>query len=504
MNWMKDLIIKLLKITPAIDREIRIREAYTFQQNVQKNRVLYQGEPIEIEQFFKATANTEIADTRFWAASPNGKIRKIHSGIVGMVVDRYKDIITSDLDSIDFQEEGAFTPIRDLWEEIAEDNNFFEILGRAIQGVLALGDGAFKISTDKITKYPIIEFYESDNVSFVRRYGRLVEIKFYTDYQKGGKDYRLEEIYGRGYIKHNLYDSRGIVCDLKSLEETSILENVSFPGDFIMGVPFQIFDSSKYKGRGKALFDGKTDVIDALDEVISQWLDAVRLGRIKRYIPEDLIPRDETTGELLPANPFDNDFMAIGSDMSENGRQQIDISQPVISYEAYLNSYISFMDMALQGIISPSTLGIDLKKTDNADSQREKEKITMHVRGKIVDSLNVVIAQVINIALKANDILSNRVPASNYEISVKFGEYASPDFDSTVEIISKARTASIMSIEKAVTELYGDSMTEDEKLQEVERIKMELGIAELEEPDINKNIDLEIDENQETKSGGAS
>ena len=98
--------------------------------------------------------------------------------------------------------------------------------------------------------------------------------------------------------------------------------------------------------------------------------------RIKRYIPDNLIPRDPDTGELMPANPFDNDFIALGDNMGEKANQQVEISQPQISYEAYVNSYINFLDMVLQGIMSPSTLGIDLKKTDNAKSQREKEKVT--------------------------------------------------------------------------------------------------------------------------------
>ena len=150
----------------------------------------------------------------------------------------------------------------------------------------------------------------------------------------------------------------------------------------------KFLNSTKYKKqkRGKALFEGKTDVLDGLDEVISQWIDAIRMGRIKRYIPDNLIPRDQTTGELLPANPFDNDFIAIGDNMSEKANQQVEISQPQISYEAYVSSYSSFLDMVLQGVMSPATLGIDLKKTDNAEAQREKEKVTLHVRNKIVDA----------------------------------------------------------------------------------------------------------------------
>lgn len=252
----------------------------------------------------------------------------------------------------------------------------------------------------------------------------------------------------------------------------------------MLAAPLRIFSSVKYKGRGKALFDSKTDVIDGLDEVISQWVDAIRMGRIKRYIPENLIPRDETTGELLPANPFDNDFIAIGDNMSEGASHQVEVSQPQISYEAYVNSYASFLDMVLQGIMSPSTLGIDLKKTDNAESQREKEKVTLHVRNKIVDALNETLPELAKKIMQCYDAMCNRTPG-DYELTVKFGEYASPDFSTTVDTVGKAKQYGIMSLETSVDQLYGDTWTEEEKEEEVARLKMEQGIAEVEEPGVN-------------------
>lgn len=496
MSWIQNLIRKLLRIIPARDRDIHIREPYTFQQNIQKNRIWYQGEPTEIEQFFKKTAFTDIEGTRFWAATPNGKIRKIHSGIVEMTVDRYADIVLADLDAICLEGDGE---AQEEWDAAAEENCLEDVLADAIQQALALGDGAFKISTDECSSSPIIEFYEMDNVAFEKRYGRLVEIKFYTDYQKDEKAYRLEEAYGKGYIRYKLYDGSGKECEIGILDELKGLRDTAFDGDFIMGVPFMVFRSSKWKGRGKALFEGKTDVLDALDEVISQWLDAVRLGRIKRYIPDDLIPRDPETGELLPANPFDNDFIGIGSSVDEGAENKIDVSQPQISYEAYVNSYLNFLDMVLQGIMSPSTLGIDLKKTDNASSQREKEKITLHVRNKIVDALDKAIPQLVDRVLKTSDLMNGKLPGE-YKASLKFGEYASPDFDSTVQTVAQAKASGIMSIEKAVDELYGDSMTEEEKEQEVARLKEEQGIAMLGEPAANTD-GLDIAEEGEEEDG---
>lgn len=487
MGWFKDMYFKLLKIIRAKERQVVIKEPLSFQGNVLKNKIWYRGDPAELEQFFKQTANYDVFEARFWASVPFRKVRKIHSGIVEIVVDRFKDIITADLNDISFGEKGDNQPLKDLWDKIAEDNNFEGLLGEAVAGALSTGDGAFKISLDQVSEYPIIEFYEADRVEYKYQRGRLSEIVYSTAYPYPGsetKEYRLEETYGKGYVTYKLFDDAGGEVPLNTLPETAIYEDTAYDGDYIMGVPLIFFTSSKWKGRGKALFEGKTDDLDALDEVISQWLDAVRKGRVNRYIPEDMVPRDPNTGQLIEPNEFDNDYIAIGAVKKEGYSAKIEIVQPQISYEAYLNSYSSFLDLVLQGIISPATLGIDLKKTDNADSQREKEKITMHTRGTLVKVISKVLPELVSKVMMTYDQMQGKTPGE-YDVSIKFGEYAAPGFDTVVETVSKARTSGVMSIEKSIDEMYGDTLTEKEKAEEVKRIKIEQGIFETEEPGLN-------------------
>lgn len=484
MGWFRDFVFKLLKIRPASERRITIEEPLTFRANVLRNQIWYRGDPSELTQFFRQTAAKDTDTARFWASVPYGQVRKIHSGIVSIVVDRYKDIITADLDGIDFGEAEDIHPIADAWEEIADDCDFTGVLGDAIAGALSSADGAFKISIDAQSPFPVVEFYEADCVEFVTKGRKVTAIKFYTPYQKEQKEYRLEEEYGVGYVRYRLFSEDGKQVEMSEVEEIAGLKDTTFNGDFMMAVPLVIFRSEKWKGRGKALFDSKTDALDALDEVISQWLDAIRMGRVKRYIPEDMVPRDTETGELLEPNAFDNDFIAIGSMKTEGAQDKIDVSQPQISYEAYVNSYASFMDLVLQGIISPATLGIDLKKTDNAEAQREKEKVTLHVRGKIVDALNDALPLLVERIMKTNDLIHSPA-AKDYEVSVKFGEYASPDFGSTVETVVKAKQGGVMSIEQSVEELYGDTWTREDKDAEIARLKAEQGIIDMDEPAVN-------------------
>ena len=90
-------------------------------------------------------------------------------------------------------------------------------------------------------------------------------------------------------------------------------------------------------------------------------------------------------------------------------------------------------------------------------------------------------------ALKVQDTMERRAPGE-YAASVKFGEYASPDFGTVVETVGKARSLGIMSIEQAIEELYGDSWTDEEKAAEVARLKAENGIPLLEEPSVNMDV----------------
>ena len=345
------------------------------------------------------------------------------------------------------------------------------MLSEAIKDTLIDGDGAFKLSVDtEISEYPILEFYSGSDVTYTYTRGRLQEVifHFYHDYKK--KTYRLDEIYGKGFIDYKLYDDNGKEVLLSTVPDVANLSKITFAGNFIMAIPMKFFKSPKFQNRGNSIFERKSDNFDALDEVISQWIDAIRAGRVKTYIPEDLIPKNPDTGAAMRPNPFDNQFFKAGSSMAEEGKDQISQNQAEINYEAFVESYANTLDMCLQGIISPSTLGIDLKKMDNAEAQREKEKTTLYTRGKLLDVLNEVIPLLVDTTLKVYDTMKGKNPAG-YEASVSFGEYAAPDFDSTVEVVGKAKTYGIMSLEKAIEELYGDTFTDEEKELEVKRIR---------------------------------
>lgn len=474
-----------LNVVPASPYNIQINEVLDFETNAIRNRIWYRGDSNELEQMYSQTA--EYADKyKFWASkcSPGMEIRKIHTGIPGLIVRILSEIVLSDMNEFDFGKEQH----KELWKVIAEDNGFRKKMESVLKETMYIGDGAFKVSIDtEISPYPILEWYSGDQIEIIYQHNRIKEVVFKTPYKERGKTYVLNERYGYGHITNELYLDERLV-DKNAVNATAGLKDYIFDKAVILAVPLKIYESTKYKGRGGSIFDGKLDNFDALDEAWSQWMDALRAGRARTYIPESYIPRDKSTGELMKPNPFDNRFIAGYDNMDENGKNMINTEQPEIPHDSYAATYCTALDLCLQGIISPSTLGIDVKKLDNADAQREKEKATLYTRNAIVEALQEILPKAISACINAYNILTGK-GIEKIEVTIPFGEYANPSFESQVETVSKGKQGGIMSIEASVEELYGDSKDDAWKKEEIARLKAEQGIVEVEEPKVNIEAD---------------
>lgn len=471
-----------LNISQNHSTNIQINEVLDFETNAIKNRIWYRGDSNEIEQLYSQIA--DYADKyKFWASkcTPGMEMRKLHTGLPGLIVRMLTSIVLGDMNELEFTDSQKQ---ESLWKDIAEDNKFTEKLEKALKEVLYIGDGAFKVTVDtKVSEFPILEWCPGDRIEIIRYRDRIKEIVFKTPVTDREKRYVLHERYGYGYVKNELYLGEKLV-NLSVTDFTAGLSDYAFDEKVILAVPMKVYESTKYEGRGGSIYDGKLDSFDALDEAWSQWMDALRAGRAKTYVPDSFIPRDKETGELMNPNPFDNRFLAGGDNMSEGGKNMIQTEQPSIPHDSYLASYCTALDICLQGLISPSTLGIDVKKLDNAEAQREKEKATLYTRNTIVKALQETLPAVVYASINAYHIL-HKMPVEEVKVNIPFGEYANPSFESQVETVGKAKTQGIMSIEMAVEELYGDTLDADCKKEEIARLKAEQGIAEMEEPGIN-------------------
>ena len=489
---LKGFILKWLGIEPAQhETQILVHEAVTHEADVLKNQLWYRGDPTELEQYYKQLAEMEVniysttVRSKFWAAVPNGdvRIRKVHSGLPAMMVDILSDIVVNDM-----LEPEMDAGLHERWEAFCEENEFDNLTIEALQTVLTTGDGAFKVNIDTdLSEQPLVEFYGADQVDYEYKRGKLQAVVFKTEYCHKGTKYQLHERYSKGQVQYKLFGPNNKEYNLDTIPETKGLVDVSFSGDYIMAVPLKVYKSPKYKNRGQAIYDKKSDAFDALDEVLSTWVDGMRASRVKQYIPENLIPKNK---EGIPIKPdVFNPYIAINGSLAEEDKAKVESVQGQFDTSALLESYISFLDVCLQGILSPSTLGIDVKKLDNADAQREKEKTTMYTRDTIIKALKVALETLFDVIMRTQDnMLKKMPPEEGYEATFEWGQYANPSFEAQVETLVKAKQGQIMSTEKIVDELYGDSMDEDEKAEEVARIKEEYGGgAMMAEPSVGDN-----------------
>ncbi len=492
MSLMDNVRTKLqswLQINPPLAMMINIQEVLDYNGNAIKNRIWYRGDASELEQLYwqipKHAATSEYQ--KFWASRPTAGIemRKIHTGLPATMVNILANIIVANINDYSFN---GSQPIQELWvEHIDAENHIKRLTEKAIKEVLVIGDGAFKISIDpELSDYPIIEFYAGDKIDYVCKRGRVQEVIFKSYHQSEIGTLELKEHYGHGYIDYELLRGEDPI-DMTVDPRFEDLVRVEWEGNDMMAVPVKFYNSNKYENRGQSIYDKKIDAFDSFDEAYSQWIDALRAGRTNTYIPESLLPRDPNTGKVLKPNAFDNRYIRTDADMSERANNRITVEAADIRHDSYMATYATALDLCLQGIMSPATLGVDVKKLDNAEAQREKEKVTLYTRDAIIEALQPSLEQLVEATILAYYRSINKA-VPEYTVDITFQDYANPSFESQIETIGKGRTQGILSIEACVEELYGDDRDDEWKAAEVQRLKNEQGIVELEEPSVTNEL----------------
>lgn len=471
MESIRLWLLRRLHIEPAQPRQLRIQESMTYEDNAALNRIWYTGDPEELSQVC-----AQLGGTSFWSMSARSrKVQRIHTGLPGMIVDTLSQLITADMLGAEVGNEPVW---QQLLDAILDENNFHDIIEYAVGQLLIVGDGAFKLTYDpEVSGLPVITFVPGDRVRYKTDSGRITEVVFFTEYTRRERKYLLREHYGYGYVRYVLTDASGVPVALDTLEETAGLLDIDFDKSICLAVPVRFRRSRKYEGRGQSIFDRKRGNFDALDEAWSQWMHAVRKSHVKTYVPAAMAAYDPQTGEPLRPDDFTDNFVTVPCDMGENAKNQITTVQPHIEHEGYLAAYMTALDLCLQGVISPSTLGIDVKKMDNAEAQREKEKVTLYTRNQIIGVLQKTLPALFEAALYLYAAAYGTDMPENLQISVPFGEYANPSFESQVETLGRAKTSRIISNEALVEELYGDTKSDEWKAAEIVRLNAADGMS---------------------------
>lgn len=448
---------------------------------IEEYNVWYEGDGDELLQFYTREMMIEsnrepIYDRNkrgyFWSiSSTEGDIKRSHSGQPRNIIDTLVNII-GEPESIECSVEGT---LRDILDE----NEFWELYTDVqLPMTLVEGWGCYKIdwNIEKSDK-PIIKYYHAGDVDFIYSDDNRISGIIFKDYyiDKGNKKWLIAET--RQIIKGELYVSKDI---FKYDGEESVMFVKSVPDDLrhidtdtikisckaLLAVPCMFYKDRE--GYGRSIFTGKCDLFDDLDQCLSQSANTVRRSTVIEYFNTDFLERDRKTG--IPRMPKSYDRKYTGyvggrnSDGASNGVAPVQVTQPQIMFHEFTNEATAILVQIINGIMSPATLGIDVAKKDNADAQREKEKITIFTRNSVIKRETRILKSLFNQVLMAYEImLHNGITATDYNVSIKYSEFADDSYENKLTTLGKAYIEGMLSTDMYLDKLYGDTITEEER-----------------------------------------
>ena len=470
------------RLTFIFDNEAILRA------KVNEYKTWYIGESAELLNFYR---NTEIWQNAcdpfyfenrknyFWGLSSlEGDIKRVHSGIPNAIVTTLVNAIGNPkVTSNDEMENITLEHIMDVNDMTTKLNQL------QIPLTLAEGWGAFKINYNKsLCQYPLIQYYDADRVRFLYEDGILTGITFIDYYKYNSKNYvfletrKLEN--NSSIIENKLFllkDNDNIdEVPLNSVPQLANVEDIIIPNyNKILSVPSKFFFDPLNQDYGKSIFAGKIDLFDMLDEDLSQNSQTVRVSTPVEYFPVDTMEHGANGSEQAP-KIYNRQYIKINSIPNGDGNtdSEITTTQPVLNFQQYSDNAKHILDTILTGILSPATMGIDIAKKDNADAQREKEKVTIMTRNNVIAGETKILKNLYSMCLDVYEFMTTgHITLQEHEINIKFDEFANPSFENELQVLAPAYTSGGISAEQYVELLWGDKLSDEEKAEEVARIK---------------------------------
>lgn len=458
-------------------------------QDISEARVWFVGDSNELLNYYtqkQASGNynepiyNRNRTNYFWGiSSQEAQIKRVHSGVATAIVDTLVNItdfpqITASVNGMELDLQGIF-----------DETNFKGVIMQSqMPWMLAEGYGALKFDIDaSVSPMPIVEYYEGKDVEFITKHGRIIGVVFKDYYESNGKNYvlldtrRLDDT-GSSCVEYELFRLRenGEVdeCELDEVPELAKLKDIKIPNYHrLLAVPCKFLSHPNDKNYGKPLLYGRYDLLDDLDQSLSQRSMTSRDSTPVEYIPSDLLERNKNGEPILPKR-YNRTYVA--KDCVPNGdgisNGQIQTTQPNLNFDQYTNEQKSIVDQILIGILSPASMGIDIAKKDNGEAQREKEKATLMTRNNIINCETQIIKQAVSVLIALTAYMrSGSIPLGDFDVSVKYGEFANPSFENVSKTLLPLWQAGAISDEMYIERLYGDSLGEEEKKKELEALR---------------------------------
>jgi hypothetical protein len=470
--------------------------------NLAEYRTWWSGDPWLLDRFFKmipppqeayiggsSDRRHSIVSQYFWKAAPNTGIIKAHLPVASSISSTMSRVVFDS--GFDILSRPAVK--RRLWE-ILKENGYFQKFLKGEEYASWSGHVAYKMIVDReVSQYPLFIPYAADQIKIGKKHGITTYICFYDYYVEEGKSFKLESEYGKGYIAYKLYRDakRGgwSEVDITECSHTKDLKTIAFtmpdgspvPIMFAVEKPNKVVNNAfENSNIGASDYAGLNSEFHIFDEIISAWALAFRQNKTRTYVDERLLPRS-SNGQAIQPEFFDTNIKVVGNIMGavgESDKPIFETQNADFDSQLYTQALNDLWELVLSRVgLSPYTMGITTNLASNlsGESVRSRERSTLRTRQAKVESWATLLEDMLEKLLILHDIMNNAVfmdtvdytdaqlvaEPNRYDIALEFNQYIEDSREAMVEMLGKAITNKLMSIEEAVAQFYPERSDEE-------------------------------------------
>ena len=523
---------KFFKIGDTVEREVNKRLEKIYKVNIlgteiQKNTLFnyrqqeYKSWSLDsankLLEFYNTQLNPSPYNTErllFWSWVKDVNVPKLHYSAPQRVINQMKSLLfSSELDIHVLCKNKEKSKEQDSkLHKILADINLYELLQQSVNYETYSGTLSWKPTMDTdLSDSPIVECYPAEQIMFRAKRKKAQEIIYIDEYKKEkDKIFYLKSIYGKGYIKYELWDKDfKKLYPLNTIEELKGLKNIAIVDK--NNKPIKILLSTYKKNRevnsefpdslyGGSDFQGVTDSFHLIDELYSQKMLVTRRSRPITRMSEALVPYDPNTGKSILPKEYENDLLLTKKDSDLQEKGMIDRDVPTLAVAEYDKAIEEEMKNIFATIgMAYTTVGLETHSANISGIALEtKEKMTVIIRNNKIRLWKAFLKESLRLLMIFNDLKTAKFVDDgqtitymiedeyDYTYQVEFPNYHDQSLDEKVDSVSKMMDAGLMDRKTAFDRVFGSEYTEEERDQIILNAKMENNIPLLEN-DVNKD-----------------
>lgn len=375
-------------------------------------------------------------------------------------------------------------------EQLVEDG-LHPMLLHAAEADSALGDVYLRpvVDPDVLPDRAFLGAVHADGAIPVLRYGRLVEVTFWSELERDGQEVvRFLEHHEPGLVEYAVFvgtsEHLGERANLAAFDATidfaDLPDGVQITGLPMLDVvripnsgPQRLWRTSpalKYHGRSD--FDGNEQWFDRLDEVWTSWMRDLYLARGRIFVPDYML-RSNGPGRGASFDAEQEVFTAINALPNAQGGQSqgIEFNQFEIRHMEHKATADAVVELALRHAgLSSQTMGEEGEVAVTATEVQARERQSFTTRGNRITVWRPALAEAVELLLAVERIEFGGSRVDPVRPNVEFGDSVSESPETMARTLQLLHAAEAISTEMKVRWVHPD-WDDGEVKAEVERIK---------------------------------